>query len=224
MLYFRGCTANKRLANISKTTEKLLKIANINYQTIEDEICCGSILLGTGFVDEAKEILKNTVSNFENEKVLVSCAGCYKTLKEDYKKLFNIDLDIIHTSQLFNELIDQNKLNIKKSDIDVTYHDPCHLGRCSYEFDAPRDVIKSIANLKEMENNRKNSKCCGAGGGVRSAFPEITKSIAKSRIEEVENINCEILITTCPFCKLNLDENPHLEVLDLSEFILKNIL
>ena len=223
MLYFRGCTTKKKLDNIFYSTEKLLNIANVEYETIADENCCGSILLRTGFEDEAKKLIKENISNFNNEKILVSCAGCYKTLQNDYKDLFPVNLDILHTSQLFKKLIDENKLNIKRSNINVTYHDPCHLARQFFEFDAPREIIKSIANLKEMENNRENSKCCGAGGGVKSAFPEIAKSIAKSKLREVEATKCETLITTCPFCKLNLDENSYLEVLDLSEFLLKNL-
>ncbi|MCL2156868.1 MAG: (Fe-S)-binding protein [Methanobrevibacter sp.] len=224
MLYFQGCTSRKKLENIFISTEKLLKIANVDYEVLANENCCGSILLRIGFDKEAKELIKENIANFQNEKILVSCAGCYKTLKEDYKKLFDVDLDIIHTSQLFKKLFDENKLNIKKPDKIVTYHDPCHLSRLEHKFDAPRELIKSIANLKEMENNRENSKCCGAGGGVKSAFPEIANSIAKSRLEEVEATKCETLITTCPFCKLNLDENSSLEVLDLSEFLLKNII
>jgi Fe-S oxidoreductase len=74
-----------------------------------------------------------------------------------------------------------------------------------------------------MKNNKENSKCCGAGGGVKSAFPELANSIAKSRVKEVEATKCETIITTCPFCKLNLEENSHFEVLDISEFLLKNL-
>ena len=223
MLYFRGCTTTKKLKSIFYSTEKLLKIANLDYEVFSEENCCGSILLRIGFEDEAKELIKKNIANFHNQTILVSCAGCYKTLKEDYNKLFNVELDILHTSQLFKKLIDQNKLKVKKSDTNVTYHDPCHLTRHNFELEDSRELIKSIAYLNEMGNNKENSKCCGAGGGVKSAFPEIAKSIAKSRLEEVEAINCEAIITTCPFCKLNLDENSSLMVLDLSEFILKNL-
>lgn len=223
MLYFRGCTTKKKLNNVSNSTEKLLKLADLDYEIWDNENCCGSVLLRIGFIEEAKKLIKNNIYNFKNEKILVSCAGCYKTLQEDYKKLFNVDLDIIHTSQLFEKLIQEYKLNIKRSNINVTYHDPCHLGRQAHEFNAPREVIKSIANLIEMENNRNDAKCCGAGGGVKSAFPEITNSIAKSRLEEAENTKSEVLVTTCPFCKLNLDKNSSLEVLDLSEFVFENL-
>ena len=223
MLYFRGCTTREKLNNISNSTEKLLKIAKLNYETLANENCCGSFLLRTGFIGEAKKLIKENIATFKDEKILVSCAGCYKTLKEDYKKLFNVDLDLMHTSQLFKKLLDENKFNIKRSDLTVTYHDPCHLGRGSYEYDNPREVIKSIANLKEMENNKENSNCCGAGGGVKSTFSQIAKSIAESRIEEIEATGCETLITACPFCKLNLDDDSLFEVLDLSEFLLRNL-
>jgi Fe-S oxidoreductase len=87
-------------------------------------------------------------------------------------------------------------------------------------FDEPRRVIENVANLIEMENNRENSLCCGAGGGIKSAYPEIASQMAKSRLQQAKDTGCETLITPCPFCKLNL-ESEELEVLDLTEFLVK---
>ena len=87
-------------------------------------------------------------------------------------------------------------------------------------FDEPRDVIKSIANLVEMENIREESLCCGAGGGVKSAYPEIAGEMAKARLNQVKDTNCKTLVTPCPFCKLNL-KNDDVEVLDITEFLVK---
>ena len=215
MLYFRGCTAREKQTNIQKATEFLLNTAGIDYHILDDEKCCGSVLLRTGFESEAKEQIKRNAEIFNKEKILTSCAGCYKTLKEDYE-----DLDVIHISQLLDELIRDGKLDFTKKDLDVTYHDSCHLGRHLNVFDEPREVIESVANLVEMENIRENSLCCGAGGGVKSAYPEIANQMASSRIAQAKDTDCEILITSCPFCKLNL-ENDDLEVLDLTEFLVK---
>ena len=215
MLYFRGCTAREKLTGIQEATEKLLKLADVDYHILDDEKCCGSVLLRTGFVDEAREQIKMNTEILKGEKIITSCAGCYKTLKEDYE-----GLDVIHISQLLNQLIRQGKLNLSKTDLNVTYHDSCHLGRHCDEFDQPREVIKSAANLIEMENVRENSLCCGAGGGVKSAYPEIASEIGKSRIEQAKETGCKTLVTPCPFCKLNL-ENDDLEVLDLTEFLVK---
>ena len=215
MLYFRGCTAREKQTNIQKATEFLLNTAGIDYHILDDEKCCGSVLLRTGFESEAKEQIKRNAEIFNKEKILTSCAGCYKTLKEDYE-----GLDVIHISQLLDELIRDGKLDFTKKDLDVTYHDSCHLGRHLNVFDEPREVIEAVANLVEMENIRENSLCCGAGGGVKSAYPEIANQMASSRIAQAKDTDCEILITSCPFCKLNL-ENDDLEVLDLTEFLVK---
>ncbi len=215
MLYFRGCTAREKLTSIQEATEKLLKLADVDYHVLEDEKCCGSVLLRTGFLKEAQEQIEKNTEILKGETVITSCAGCYKTLKEDYD-----GLEVIHISQLLNQLINEGKLDVSKTDLNVTYHDSCHLGRHCDEFDEPREVINSVANLIEMENVRENSLCCGAGGGVKSAYPQIASQMGKSRIEQAKETGCETLVTPCPFCKLNL-ENDDLEVLDLTEFLVK---
>ncbi|MBR6992909.1 MAG: (Fe-S)-binding protein [Methanobrevibacter sp.] len=215
MLYFRGCTAREKLTGIQEATEKLLKLADVDYHVLEDEKCCGSVLLRTGFLKEAQEQIEKNTEILKGETVITSCAGCYKTLKDDYD-----GLDVIHISQLLNQLINEGKLDVSKTDLNVTYHDSCHLGRHCDEFDEPREVINSVANLIEMENVRENSLCCGAGGGVKSAYPQIASQMGKSRIEQAKETGCETLVTPCPFCKLNL-ENDDLEVLDLTEFLVK---
>ena len=215
MLYFRGCTAREKLPDIQDATEKLLKLANVDYHILDDEKCCGSVLLRTGFLKEAQEQIKKNTEILKGETIITSCAGCYKTLTEDYD-----GLDVIHISQLLNQLIKENKIKLSKNDFDVTYHDSCHLGRHCDVFDEPREVIESVANLVEMKNIRENSLCCGAGGGVKSAYPEIADQMAKSRIAQSKETGCETLVTPCPFCKLNL-ENDDLEVLDLTEFLVK---
>ena len=213
MLYFRGCTAREKEIEIQTATEKLLKLAGIDYHILDDEACCGSVLLRTGFESEAqKQIAKNT-EVLKAEKIITSCAGCFKTLSQDYE-----GLDVIHISQLLDELIKKEKLIFDKTDLEVTYHDSCHLARHMEVFDQPRDVIKAVADLVEMENIKEESLCCGAGGGVKSAYPEIASQMAKSRIAQAKETGCKTLITPCPFCKLNL-KNDDLEVLDLTEFL-----
>ena len=76
-------------------------------------------------------------------------------------------------------------------------------------------------DIVEMERNREKSRCCGAGGGVRSAYPEITEEISKSRMIDAEDVNVEIVITSCPFCILNLDSVCQEKVLDISEIVLR---
>ncbi len=215
MLYFRGCTAREKQTDIAEATERLLEIAGVDFHTLDDEKCCGSVLLRTGFIDEAQNQIKKNTEILKGQKIITSCAGCYKTLKEDYE-----GLDVIHISQLLDELIREGKLNFSKRDLNVTYHDSCHLGRHCNVYDEPRNVIQSVADITEMENIRENSLCCGAGGGVKSAYPEIANQMASLRIAQAKETGCKTLVTPCPFCKLNL-ENDDIEVVDLTEFLVK---
>lgn len=214
MIYFRGCTAREKETSIADATEELLKLADVEYRVLEDEKCCGSVLIRTGFIDEAQKQIEKNTELLSGELILTSCAGCYKTLKQDYD-----DLDVIHISQFLNTLIDEKKLDFNKKDLKVTYHDSCHLGRHCNVFDEPRNVISNVANLLEMQNNRENSLCCGAGGGVKSAYPEIASQMADSRIYQAIETGADLLVTPCPFCKLNLKDRG-LDVLDLTEFLI----
>ena len=239
MLYFRGCVVREKLSNVSDATEKILKIAGVKYSTLDNEGCCGSFLLRTGFVEDAEVVMENNLQQLlksGEDKILVSCAGCYNTIKNDYKELFDVELDVIHTSELIKNFIKENKIVLKKSDKTVTYHDPCHLGRHSGIYNEPREVIESTSELVEMERNRERSRCCGAGAGVKSAYPEIALEVASKRINDAIDTEAEILTTTCSFCILNLnnaldnimktnskDDKFILKVMDLTELILMGL-
>ncbi len=262
-LYFVGCTSSYRRKEIAIATARVLNAANYPFNILSDcEYCCGSPILRTGdkntFIDQINKNL-DIIEKEEIETVVFSCAGCYDTFKVDYPLERKYDFKILHTTELFNELLDTRQLNLTKEvPLTVTYHDPCHLGRNSepYEewdgdalqmmplvsinmpekikrcgqygiYDSPRNLLNKIPRLNfvEMERIKEYSYCCGAGGGVKSAFPEFALKTAKTRIEEAEDTGAEIVSSACPFCSTNLndgivDKGSNLRVLDISELLL----
>jgi len=72
-------------------------------------------------------------------------------------------------------------------------------------YDAPRNVLKSIpgVELVEMERIREYAWCCGAGGGVREAFPEFSNWTATERIEEAKATGADAIVTCCGWCERN---------------------
>ena len=92
-----------------------------------------------------------------------------------------------------------------KTDKLVTYHDPCDLGRHCGIYEEPREIIRNIApNYVELPHNRVDALCCGAGGGVRGAYPKNSIAIARRRLQEVEEVGAEVVLTECNSCVHNL--------------------
>ena len=212
VLYYTGCTAGIRLPNIAVSAAKILKAVGLDFAVLEDEPCCGSVMLRTGKVDDAKknaEKLGEVVKKSGAKKIVVTCAGCLKTLRDDYPKLGIKLPEVLHVTQVLQEIVKKKKLKLESQDslLKVTYHDPCHLSRSAGVYDEPREILKAIpgVELVEMETNRDAAMCCGAGGGLRSYDAELAKRMAADRVRSAEEIDADIIATACPFCETNLN-------------------
>jgi Fe-S oxidoreductase len=221
--YFVGCTSAYRNQSTADATLSILEKAGVDY-TLLDEVCCGSVMQRVGWneedlVDLMERNLK-AIADLGVEEVIFSCAGCYRMFKEEYPKFVDVPFKVLHVS----EFLADRDLKLKPLTKSVTYHDPCHLGRHCEVYEAPRELLSKIPeiDLKEMPRNRDTSRCCGGGGGVRSAYPELSGDIAGGRVKEAEI--ADILVTSCPFCVNNLKlgcekVGSDIEVMDLVELI-----
>jgi heterodisulfide reductase subunit D len=211
VLYYTGCTARIRLPNIARSAVKILNAANIDFAVLEEEPCCGSVMLRTGMVEDAKKNAERFVDILQKsgaKRIIVTCAGCLKTLRDDYPKLGFELPEVLHVTQVLQEVVRKKKLKLKTpgKTIRVTYHDPCHLSRAAGVYDDPREILKTIpgVDLIEMETTRDAAMCCGAGGGLRSYDSELSKKMAADRVKSALDIEAEIIATACPFCENNL--------------------
>jgi Fe-S oxidoreductase len=215
VLYYPGCTASYDpiIQPVAGWLTEVLKAADVDFGILgKNEVCCGSTILRVGDQDSFQKVrAKNVESlNSTSAKVIVTaCAGCFSTLTHEYTGALNAKVK--HIVEFVDELIQEGRLKFTKSlDLDVTYHDPCHVGRYCDIYDPPRNILKALpgVTLKEMERIREWSWCCGAGGGCRTAFPEdIAGFAAEKRLEEAFETGARTLVTACPFCEQNLGEN-----------------
>ncbi len=231
VLYFTGCTAPYRQPEIAETSMKIMKAAGVKVLVAPEEWCCGSVALRVGARKMGLELAKHNVELFKSlgvKTIVTHCPGCYRTMKLDYPKLLgDMSIRVLHFSEYVSHLLNKGTLQLKgKVDATVTYHDPCHLGKHAGVYDAPRRVLEAIDGLKlvEMDRTRQDSWCCGAGGGMKSAFPDSSIKVASERIKEAEKTGAQYLISACPFCKQNLKETSELrgarlQIYDLMELL-----
>ncbi|WP_400260377.1 (Fe-S)-binding protein [Candidatus Methanomassiliicoccus intestinalis] len=234
IIFFAGCTGSYRATDIAKAGAIVLHRAGVKVDALgADEWCCSSPALRTGQIDLTTEHAEHNLLAVENrgaKAMVTTCAGCYKTTTTDYGKYFsNPTFPVYHFSQFVNNLIKDKKLKFTKElNMKVTYHDPCHLGRHAGVFEEPREVIQKIpgVELVEMPRNRRGSRCCGAGGGFKSAFNDAAVNIAAERVKEAVATGADVLATACPFCVVNLQAGAKkigakIRVVDISQLLLE---
>jgi Fe-S oxidoreductase len=213
VVFFTGCTEAYRKQEMAITTARLLQKIGVPFTILgPEEWCCGSICINTGQIDYIKDFASHNVDEIKKtgaKSLVVACAGCYNTIKNEYPRIVGeIPFELYHVSEYLEKLIADGKLEFTKTiEKTVTFHDSCHLGRGAGVFDAPRNVIQSIPGIKfeEMLRSREMSRCCGAGCGCVAAFKPIAVALALERVMEAENTGADLIITTCPFCNLNLN-------------------
>ncbi|KKN58305.1 hypothetical protein LCGC14_0553300 [marine sediment metagenome] len=233
ILYFVGCTSGLTpdIEKVAIATAKIFNKLGVDFSVFgEHEVCCGSVGMRSGDRKSFGKVAEKNAELFKGrgiKRIVTSCAGCYRTFKKDYRERLG-DIEIVHTVEFLRDIINNKDIKLKNLDIKTTYHDPCHLGRHMNVYEAPRDLLNKISNLTEMKTNRVGAMCCGAGGGVKKGFPELSMEIAKNRVKEAEDTGAEYLVSTCPFCWRNLNDaivstGSNLKMVDLVELLLESI-
>jgi Fe-S oxidoreductase len=234
ILYFPGCylSYDPRLKKAARATANILNRAGVDFGILgSKENCCGESIRKTGDEELFKRLARENIKTFIDhgvKKILVSSPHCYHTFKNEYPE-FRVNFEVVHISRYLFELIHEGRLELTKEyGKKVTYHDPCYLGRHNGLYEEPREVLKKIPGLelKEMPDSRKDSLCCGGGGGRIWMETPKGERFSDLRLEQAIGVGAEVLVTACPYCitnfedsRLNRVDSEVIEVKDITEII-----
>jgi fumarate reductase (CoM/CoB) subunit B len=210
LIFWAGCLESYREQRAAQSAFKLL--SRFGAKLLDDEQCCGSPLLRLGGEPVTAEHNLRQIERSGAKTIVTGCSGCFKTLKQDY----DLDVEVLHVSQFLARKVDD--LGLRKLPLTVSYHDPCHLGRCMKVYDEPRTIIKHICTLQEMASSRQDARCCGGGGGVRRGYRDLSQAVAQKRLRETPE-GVDYLVTACPMCHANLQAAGG-NVIDICELLL----
>lgn len=238
-LLYVGCAGSfdSRQKHVTVALAIILNAAGVSWGILgKEELCCGDSLrrLGNEYVFD--KIAKQNVQLFKEKgitKVITQCPHCFTTLKNDYRQ-YGLELEVIHHSQLIEQLITSGKLKLDhqvKNLGEVVFHDSCYLGRHNDVYESPRQVIAAVTGSApvEMERNRDNSFCCGAGGGRMWMEEQLGSRINLNRIEEALTSKPDTLCVSCPYCLtmfadgLKDLQSDNVQVKDLAELVAEGL-
>ena len=239
VLYWAGCSGayDSRGREISQSVAKILNEAKVDYACLgNEETCTGDSArrIGNEYLFQTMaEQNKETFEQYNFKKIVTQCPHCFTTLKNDYAEM-GIELDVVHHSQYIDELINEKKIVPKPYlDEDITFHDPCYLGRHNGEYDAPRKVLQSVlkeGSIKEMEQSKSDSFCCGAGGGNMWYEIKTGERINQHRVNQAVDTEAKTIAAACNFCNIMLEDGvkttgneENIRVVDIAEMVSKGL-
>ncbi len=219
VLYWVGCAGayEPRAQKIARAMVQILRAAGVKFAVLgEKETCTGDSARRAGneylFYEMATANVE-LLNEVKPPRILVTCPHCLHTIGKEYPQ-FGGRYDVVHHTAFIEELLASGRLRMAleatKTPDQVTYHDPCYLGRHNGVYKAPRLVLdRAGVQLTEMEHARNRSLCCGAGGAQFWKEEEHgSASVSTTRYAEATATNAATLAVGCPFC-LRMFEDAH---------------
>jgi Fe-S oxidoreductase len=204
----------------------LLQGAGKTFGVLSKERCTGDPAKRTGNEYMYQELANQNIEDLKAagvKKIVTSCPHCVKTIGHDYRML-GYEVEIVHSAQLIEELTRHRSVRTGGAQ-DVTYHDPCYLGRYGGRHEEPRALLARFgADVKEPVRNRDNPFCCGAGGGLLFEEHEAGKRISQERFEQLQATGAGTVVVACPFCSIMLkgaqsSSNAQVQMTDLMTWV-----
>lgn len=239
-LFWVGCAGayEERAKKTTKAVAELLYMSGTTFGVLgQRETCSGDPARRAGneflyqiLSRENIETLQQTFGSRGVKKVVVTCPHCFTTIGRDYKQQ-GFELQMVHHTQLLNQLIKEGKLKTSphKNGAALTYHDPCYLGRHNEIYQPPRELLESTGvEITEMPRNKERSFCCGAGGARMWMEETIGTRINLNRVDEAIATEVKEVAVACPFCRIMVSDGMNaresdIGVLDVAQVLLRNV-
>lgn len=237
ILWWVGCApaTDARAQKTAQAFAKILNTAGVNYAVLgQNEACTGDSARRAGREDIFFGLASQNVEILNEvapKRIVTTCPHCMHTIKNEYPA-FGGNYQVIHHTQLINELVGAGKIsmNIEGDNMQVTFHDPCYLGRHNKEFDSPRDALNSVGvTMVEMPRNGAKSFCCGAGGAQMWKEEEAGSSrVNEARFAEAKSTGANTVAVGCPFCLTMMNDaskadGESMQVKDVAELVAERL-
>lgn len=238
VLFWVGCGGAliERNQKVVRATAQLLEIAGVTFAVLgREEKCTGDPArrIGNEFLFKMlAEENTERLNRYGVKKIVTSCPHCFNTFRNEYPQ-FGGKFEVYHHSEFLADLVKQGRLEAKAlSQREVTFHDPCYLGRQNGVFDAPRELVQisTQSALREMKQSREGSFCCGGGGGMSFIEEPKDKRVNQERARQILDTGADVVAVGCPFCLTMLEDGVNarkgdrdIRVMDVSEILLESV-
>ena len=214
VLYWVGCAGSfdERNQKVSTAMVNILQKAGVRFAILgKEEGCTGDPArrLGNEYLySTLAEQNVQTMNGYKVKEVITQCPHCFHTIANEYPDLGG-NYKVYHSSEYIEELVKRDKISPRiANNKNTTFHDPCYLSRHNGRYAPPREALRAIPGIKlnDVEQSKKRTFCCGAGGG--SVWKEETQGsrINYTRLDQLMKAEPETIAVGCPYCMIMMDD------------------
>jgi Fe-S oxidoreductase len=191
-----------------------------------------------GSSEAASEIVNRVVTAAEklDVKYVISpeCGHAYTAIRWDGPNLIgrSYPFKVVHILELLDQLHKENRFKLSgKTDIPLTFHDPCQIVRRGGVVEPPRRLLHDVASdFSEMRDHGTMNWCCGGGGGVSAneRAEDLRVKVFDRKKKQLNELGVKTMVTACANCRLVLEEGlekneMNVEVIGLTELVAEHL-
>lgn len=237
-LFFVGSMGSfdNRSQKIAQSFAKIMNVAGVKFAILgNEERNSGDTARRMGNEFLFQQLCLENIANFQAydvKKIVTICPHTYNTFKHEYPE-FGLEAEVYHHTEFIFKLIQEGRIKpTKEVQEAIAYHDSCYIGRYNDIYDIPRQILKSIPGVQvlELERNKQDAMCCGAGGGNMWMEETQGKRVNIERTEQALSLNPTTIGSNCPYCLTMMSDGTkakevetQVKTLDIAEIVEKSI-
>ncbi|MBD3810345.1 MAG: (Fe-S)-binding protein [Sulfuricurvum sp.] len=222
---FIGCLGNYNYTEIGKSLVEILEALGIDVFIPKKQLCCGAPAYFTGDFATVDHNAKKNIQYFESfidevEAIIIPEATCSAMIKIDYDHFFHDQREwqarankLKHKIFMATEWLEQ-KTELKsllaskgRSDLVVTYHDPCHARKMQGIYKEPRALVSQNYTITEMSDP---NACCGFGGvTMQTEKFHYAQAAGKPKAAMIDKTGAQVVTAECSACRMQINNSLH---------------
>ncbi len=234
-LLWVGCISvgDKRKEEILRSLVLIMQAANLDFGVLGDtEICTGDPAKRIGDEITAQTLgaqVREILRSVQFKKLITHCPHCANILLREYPVDDpSFKIEVMHHTQLINDLLQTGKIKVKGNNSTFVIHDPCYLSRFLGITEDQRSALLQIGKVTDPEQSKERTFCCGAGGGQYFYDLKLGKRVNYVRAQQLTQVKADLIVTMCPFCNQMINDGVDMlderrPVKDIAEVVSENL-